>query len=94
MSPQLVHLNEDVSDGDLAGELEKLSPPMRLLTAEELSFDFFLESFDFPVVVRTEKGAICILPRPGYEPQAPQFCFGRWTAACRFPAVPIESMGQ
>ncbi len=84
---ELAHFGEDVNKADILVKLAAREFPTRLLTAEELGIDFFLQSFEFPVVVLTEKGAICILPHPGYEALHPQFCFGRWSSVCRFPVV-------
>lgn len=86
-SMKLIHFDKDMTESDIASELEKREPRVRLATASELGLDFFLGSFGFPVVVITEQGAICMLPHPGVMAQDPQFCFKRWSSTCRFPVV-------
>lgn len=86
---KIVHFDKDMTESDVVEELAKRDPPLRLATARELGLDFFLQAFDFPVVVITENGGICLLPHPGHSSDGPQYCFKRWSSACRFPAIEI-----
>jgi hypothetical protein len=81
---ELICFNKDLNDEELLDKLAGWPYPVRFPAIEELDADFLLRAYEFPVVIITENGAICLLPRPQYEPQYPQFYFKRWSSVCRF----------